>query len=101
MKIEKYVETFSKDLTLKNYSQNTIKNYVNQVELFLRHFESISNKPSEISEKQVKDYLLLTKSVNARKHRLSALKLFYELSKNCSVIHLQKLLKFTPTFLER
>jgi site-specific recombinase XerD len=80
MKIEKYVETFSKDLTLKNYSQNTIKNYVNQVELFLRHFESISNKPSEISEKQVKDYLLLTKSVNARKHRLSALKLFYELT---------------------
>lgn len=80
MNIEKYTQTFYKDLLLKNYSGNTIKNYVCQVDLFLKHFQKLANRPSEINEKQIKEYLLLANSVNGRKHRLSALKLFYELT---------------------
>lgn len=80
MKIEKYIQMFSKDLRLKNYAENTIKNYTAQVELFLRHFETVANKPSEISERKIKAWLLATKSINSRKHRLSALKLFYSLT---------------------
>lgn len=71
---------YSDDLRWKNYSDNTIRNYVGQVDLFLRHFEGVASKPSEISEKRIKEWLLEGKSVNTRKHRLSALKLFYALT---------------------
>jgi len=80
MNIGKYIEMYSRDLRLKNYSENTIKNYCNQVELFLRHYEPVANKPSEISERKIKIWLLKTNSINSRKHRLSALKLFYGLT---------------------
>ena len=35
MNIPKYVEMYRNDLRLKNYSDNTIKNYSCQVEVFL------------------------------------------------------------------
>lgn len=80
MKIEKYVQMFSKDLELKNYAKNTIENYCSQIGIFLKRFESVANKPSEISERQVKTWLLETNTINSRKHRLSAVKLFYSLT---------------------
>lgn len=80
MNIGKYVQLYSEDLRLKNYSENTIKNYCSQVELFLNHFNDKATKPSEISEKMIKSWLMLVKSVNGRKHRISAVKLFYKLT---------------------
>jgi len=59
MNIGKYVEMYSEDLKLKNYSSNTVQNYASQVKLFLEHFNDVATKPSEISEKQIKDWLLL------------------------------------------
>jgi len=78
MNIGKYVELYSEDLKLKNYAENTILNYCNQVKLFLNHFNKVATKPSEISEKQIKEWLLLANSINGRKHRISAVKLFYK-----------------------
>lgn len=78
MNIGKYVEMYSEDLKLKNYSENTIANYCSQVKCFLEHFEKAATKPSEISEKQIKEWLLLSNSINGRKHRISAVKLFYK-----------------------
>lgn len=80
MNIGKYIQLYSEDLKLKNYAHNTIKNYVAQVELFLKHFNGIATKPSEISERQIKEWLLLANTTNSRKHRISAVKLFYELT---------------------
>lgn len=80
MNIGKYVKMYSEDLKIKNYSDNTIKNYCSQVELFLKHFEPVATKPSEISEKQIKVWLMLAQSINGRKHRISAVKLFYKLT---------------------
>ena len=80
MNIGKYISLYSEDLKLKNYSDNTIKNYASQVELFLKHFESVATKPSEISERQIKTWLLEAKTINSRKHRISAVKLFYSLT---------------------
>lgn len=80
MNIGKYTELYSKDLTLKNYSQNTIDNYTSQVKCFLEYFNNITTKPSEISEKQIKEWILLSKSINGRKHKISAIKLFYKLT---------------------
>jgi site-specific recombinase XerD len=80
MNIGKYVELYSKDLKLKNYADSSIKNYCSQVILFLNQHSSVANKPTEIAETQIKNWLLESKSANGRKHRISALKLFYKLT---------------------
>lgn len=80
MNIRKYVQMYSEDLKLKNYSTNTINNYCSQVNSFLEYFNDIATKPSEISEKQIKKWLLLANSINGRKHRISSVKLFYKLT---------------------
>lgn len=80
MNIGKYLELYSGDLRLKNYAENTIENYVSQVNCFLHYFEKVATKPSEISETKIKAWLLEAKSINGRKHRISAVKLFYSLT---------------------
>ena len=78
MNIPKYVEMYRKDLKLKNYSENTIKNYACQVEIFLKNHCVDFTEPSKINEKAIKDYLLQFKTRNAMCHAISALKLFYQ-----------------------
>ncbi len=80
MNIGKYLELYSEDLRIKNYSNNTIQNYVSQVRCFLEYYNNVATKPSEISERQIKEWLLLANSINGRKHRISAVKLFYKLT---------------------
>lgn len=80
MNIGKYLQLYSEDLRLKNYSANTIENYCSQVKCFLEHHSNVATKPSEINERQIKAWLMEAKSINSRKHRLSAVKLFYSLT---------------------
>lgn len=77
MNIPKYVEMYRNDLRLKNYSDNTIKNYSCQVEVFLKHFDNKFTEPSKINEQSIKNWLLQFKTRNAMCHAISALKLFY------------------------
>lgn len=77
MNIPKYIELYRKELVLKNYSENTIKNYSFQVEMFLRHFSSKFTEPSKINEGSIKVWLLQFKTRNAMCHSISAIKLFY------------------------
>lgn len=77
MEIPKYVGMFRKDLELKNYAESSIENYVSQVKLFLYQHDKKFTEPSKINESAIKEWLLSSKSINGRKHRLSALKLFY------------------------
>jgi len=80
MNIGKYIQLYSEDLRLKNYAESSISNYVSQVKCFLEHFSDVATKPSEINERQIKQWLLSANSINGRRHRLSALKLFYSLT---------------------
>ncbi len=80
MNIGKYLDLYSEDLRLKNYADSTIANYGSQVKCFLEYFSKTATKPSEINERQIKSWLLEAKSINGRKHRLSAVKLFYSLT---------------------
>ena len=77
MNIPKYIEMYRNDLRLKNYSDNTIKNYSCQVEVFLKHFDAQFTEPSKINEQSIKNWLLQFKTRNAMCHAISALKLFY------------------------
>lgn len=80
MNIGNYIKLYSEDLKLKNYAESSIENYCSQVALFLSDHEKVATKPSEISERQIKEWLLKAKTINSRKHRLSAIKLFYKLT---------------------
>lgn len=80
MEIPKYIELYRKDLMLKNYAESSIKNYISQVTDFLHKHDKLFTEPSKINETAIKDWLLTAKSINGRKHRISALKLFYILT---------------------
>ncbi len=77
MQIPKYIESYRKDLLLKNYAITSIENYVSQVKMFLYDHDGVFTEPSKINEQAIKDWLLKANSINGRRHRLSALKLFY------------------------
>lgn len=78
MNIPKYAYLFRKELELKNYSTNTIKNYVSQVEVFLKAQENEFTEPAKINETTIKNWLLQFKTRNSMCHSISALKLFYK-----------------------
>ena len=80
MQIPKYIELYRKDLILKNYAQCSIENYISQIKCFLEYFNDKFTEPSKINESSIKYWLLLSNSINGRRHRLSALKLFYSLT---------------------
>lgn len=77
MNIPKYVDLYRKDLEFKNYADNSIDNYCSQVFSFLKFFDGKFSEPQKINEQAIKDWLMLANSINGRKHRISALKLFY------------------------
>lgn len=77
MHIPKYVEQYRKDLKFKNYAESSIENYVSQVLSFLNYFDGKFTEPCKINETAIKDWLMLAKTINSRKHRISAVKLFY------------------------
>jgi len=58
MNIPKYIEKYRKDLLLKNYANNSINNYISQINCFLRRFDKIFTEPSKINEKSIKEWLL-------------------------------------------
>lgn len=78
MNISKHVEKYRKDLELKAYAKTSIENYVSQINCFLNHFSNQATHPEKITEPQIKQWLLSSNSINGRRHRLSALKLFYK-----------------------
>jgi site-specific recombinase XerD len=77
MNIPKYIEQYRKDLKFKNYAENSIGNYVSQVLSFLNYFDVKFTEPCKINETAIKDWLMLAKTINSRKHQISAVKLFY------------------------
>lgn len=78
MNIPKYVEMYRKDLQLKKYAENTIKNYCFQVETFLKNHENKFTEPQKINEATIKEWLLRFKTRNSMCHSISAIKLFYK-----------------------
>ena len=76
MNIPKYVELFGKELKLKRYSENTIRNYECCLKLFLDKMNY--SEPKKISESAIKEYLTKLPSVSQLKQNIGCLKLFYK-----------------------
>lgn len=78
MNIGNYLNQLSRAIQYKKYSKNTEDSYVAQVDKFLKHFESVATKPSEISEKQIKAYLSDIQNNASHRAALCAIKFFYQ-----------------------
>ena len=79
MDCRKWVDKYSIDCKLKYNSEATRSNYISCVGIFLNHFNKY-REPKEIPTIEIKEWLLLAKTINTRKHRLCSVKSFYELT---------------------
>lgn len=78
MNIGNYLQKLTESIQYHRYSQHTVDSYVAQIDKFLKHFESVATKPSEISEKQITDYLREIPNTGSHRAALSAIKYFYK-----------------------
>lgn len=79
MDCRKWIDKYSTDCRLKYNSKSTQANYTSCVTQFLYKFEKY-REPKEIPTQEIKEWLLEAKTINTRKHRLCAVKSFYELT---------------------
>lgn len=79
METRKWLEKYSTDCRLKYPSIATQENYISQVKLFLNYFEN-EIEPKAIPTQKIKEWLLLSLTINSRKHRICAVKSFYTLT---------------------
>ena len=75
----KWIERYSTDCSLKYNSESTRSNYKSCVTKFLFSFDRY-REPKEIPTQEIKEYLLKFLTINSRKHNLSAVKSFYEIT---------------------
>jgi len=76
----KWMDRYSTDCALKYNSNATKKNYISCVGLFLTYFSDKYREPKEIPTDEIKKWLLTASTINTRKHRLCAVKSFYQLT---------------------
>lgn len=79
MDYRKWLYKYSTDCKLKYNSQSTQDNYISCVKTFLENF-SRYREPKEIPTHEIKSWLLNFKTINTRKHKICAVKSFYELT---------------------
>ncbi|MBV6479208.1 MAG: IS91 family transposase ISTha3 [Ignavibacteria bacterium] len=88
-------KAYTDKMTLLNYSGNTIKNYKNHFSKFLEYFKD--KKPSEITKKEILEYLLAKWSNNKlseseQNQKINSIKFFYEkvLNRPCEVYEIPR-----------
>lgn len=79
MNIRKHIDNYSRDIQLVYNSEATRINYKSQVLSFLNYFKD-EIEPKSISTDKIKDWLLESKTINTRKHRLCAINSFYKIT---------------------
>jgi hypothetical protein len=77
MNIGKYMQMYFEELQRKGYRKNSIDNYVNYTKVFLEKHNCIVEKPTEINERHIKDFLRGFKEHNTQRAYHSAIKTFY------------------------
>lgn len=79
MNNRKWLNRYSTDCKSKYNSESTQSNYISCVKFFLIRFNKY-REPKEIPTQEIKEWLLESKTINTRKHRLCAVKSFYILT---------------------
>lgn len=70
MKKQEIIEQFNKQLIIENYSNQTVKNYLSALKLFLEWIENTKNK--KVTDNEIKNYLFYCKT--ERKYSFSSMK---------------------------
>lgn len=77
MNISEHIGNFIQEATRRNYSQNTVNNYVSCLKLFFG--ESAKDHPKNINESDIKLFLSKFKEPNTQRNYHSAIKKFYDI----------------------
>lgn len=78
MNFPKYESEFVNEMTRRNYSAETVKNYVSCLRMFFNYFK-IKEHPLHINETDIKTYLGQFKVTNTQRSQHGAIKKFYEI----------------------
>ena len=76
MNISEHIGNFIQEMKRRNYSQNTIDNYVSCLNIFFG--KSTKDHPKNINESDIKNFLFELKEVNTQRNYHSAIKKFYD-----------------------
>lgn len=76
MRISEHIGNFIQEMKRRNYSQNTIDNYVSCLNIFFG--KSTKDHPKNINESDIKNFLFELKEVNTQRNYHSAIKKFYD-----------------------
>lgn len=77
MNISEHISNFIQEMKRRNYSQNTIDNYVSCLNIFFG--KSTKDHPKNINESDIKKFLGEFKEVNTQRNYHSAIKKFYDI----------------------
>lgn len=77
MNISEHIDTFIQEATRRNYSKNTVNNYVSCLKLFFA--KSDKDHPKNINEADIKNFLSTFKEPNTQRNYHSAIKMFYNI----------------------
>lgn len=78
MNFPKYEKVFVEEMTRRNYSKETIKNYVSCLRMFFEFYKS-KDHPIHINEYDIKAYLGRFKVTNTQRSQHGAIKKFYDI----------------------
>lgn len=81
MHIPKHTEQFAKEMRRRNYRENSIKNYVNNLEAFFKYFHAIEH-PLHLNEGNIRDYLSRFSEPNTQRSHHGAIKLYFDICLN-------------------
>lgn len=77
MNISEHINNFIQEMSRRNYSKNTIDNYVSCLNLFFS--SSKRDHPKNINEEDIKEFLVQKNIVNTQRNYHSAIKKFYDI----------------------
>jgi len=77
MNFPKYEQQFIKEMNMRNYSKETIKNYVSCLKMFFNFFKE-KEHPIHINEDNIKEYLGGFSVTNTQRSQHGAIKKFYD-----------------------
>lgn len=80
MNISAHIDFFKQEMKRRNFSENTIKNYANSIEVFFN--KSKSDHPKNIHEKEIREYLNKFTEPNTQRSIHGAIKKYYEICLN-------------------
>jgi len=77
MNISEHMNNFKQEMKRRNFSQNSIDNYVSCIGVFFS--QSKKDHPKNINEQDIKDFLAQPKMINTQRNYHSAIKKFYDI----------------------